>query len=68
VSRKALARKGNPYWVTVPSPKSAQQPATGIAKKQNVLIGYRAYLNPNTGVGPAYTDVIPERAVWMRVR
>lgn len=67
VSRKALARDSR-YWVTVPQPKSPQLPATGITKKQNVLIGYRAYLNPNTGVGPAYTDVIPERAVWMRVR
>lgn len=68
VSRKALAKQGQRYWVSVPTPKSAKKPATGITMKQNVLIGYRAYLNPNTGRGPAYTDVIPDRAVWMRVK
>ena len=65
VSRKELASR---YSVTVPVPKSAKEPATGITMQQSVFIGYRAYLNPNTGRGPAYTDVIPDRAVWMKVR
>lgn len=62
VSRKELAGK---YAVTVPAPTKGK-PAIGVPAKQNVLIGYRAYLNPNTGRGPAYSDVIKDRAIWLR--
>lgn len=68
VSRKAVANGKDKYWITVPQPASKDKPATGIRLDQSVLIGYRAYLNPNTGVGPAYSDVMHDRALWMRVQ
>ncbi len=37
--------------------------AGGIKKDAPMLIGYRAYLNPNTGHGRAYEDLIPDRAL-----
>jgi len=30
------------------------------------MIGYRAYLNPVTKAGPAYEDIIPDRAIWFK--
>lgn len=63
VSRKALAGR---FKVTIPAPESAKMPATGITKNQRVLLGYRAYFNPHTGRGPAYSDVIPDRALVLR--
>jgi hypothetical protein len=32
------------------------------------MIGYRAYLNPATKSGPAYEDMIFDRAIWFRLR
>ncbi|MDQ1246272.1 MAG: hypothetical protein QG597_640 [Actinomycetota bacterium] len=62
VSRDAAAGAG----VVIPEPTSADLPATGIGPDDPVLVGFRAYLNPNTGVGPAYTDVIADRAMVLR--
>jgi hypothetical protein len=33
-----------------------------------MLIGYRAYVNRATRAGPAYEDVIPDRAIWFRLQ
>lgn len=62
VSRDAASGAG----VVIPQPSAPDLPATGIGPDDPVLVGYRAYLNPNTGVGPAYTDVIADRAMVLR--
>lgn len=62
VSRSAAAGA----QVVIREPESADLPATGIGPGDQVLVGFRAYLNPNTGVGPAYTDVIADRAMVLR--
>lgn len=38
-----------------------------IGLDKPVFIGYRAYLNPATGSGPAYEDVIPDRSIWFKL-
>lgn len=32
------------------------------------FVGYRAYLNPATRSGPSYTDIIPDRVLWLKLR
>lgn len=39
-------------------------PATYIPLDQPLMVGYRAYVNPATGVGPSYTDIVYDRAAW----
>jgi hypothetical protein len=61
------------FWVVVPEPPCAVPPCEaplpsynhGIALDKPITIGYRAYLNPATGAGPAYDDMIWDRAIWV---
>lgn len=62
VSRDAASDAG----VVIPAPSAPELPATGIGPEDPVLVGFRAYLNPNTGAGPAYSDVIADRAMVLR--
>lgn len=32
------------------------------------FVGYRAYLNPATDSGPSYNNIIPDRALWLKLR
>jgi hypothetical protein len=32
------------------------------------FVGYRAYLNPSTRSGPSYNNIIPDRALWFKLR
>lgn len=62
VSRDAASGAG----VVIPEPTGPDLPATGIEPGDPVLVGFRAYLNPHTGTGPDYGDVIADRAVVLR--
>ncbi len=71
VVRKALANPRDPYYVVVPeSGDSAEPPLYPdvIPLDKPAMVGYRAYLNPATGSGPAYEDIIPDRAIWFELR
>lgn len=63
VLRQEPADTENLPYVVVPEPESEDQPATGIGLDDPMIIGYRAYVNPATGLGPAYEDVVPDRAI-----
>ena len=57
------------YWVVVPLPSDKLPSYSyGIALDKPITIGYRAYLNPVTASGPDYSDIIPDRAIWFRLR
>ena len=56
-----------PPFVVVNEPTTEDGPASGIALDAPVTIGYRAYLNPATGSGPSYADIIPDRAIWFKL-
>ena len=32
------------------------------------FVGYRSYLNPATHSGPSYNNIIPDRALWFKLR
>lgn len=49
------------WWV---APDILGGTADGIAYGQQMLVGYRSYLNSTTNSGPAYDDIIPDRAIW----
>ena len=68
--RECPAGRDDPYCVKVPQP-SAPRPyrppsADGIGLKYPLMIGYRAYLNPHTGSGPSYSDIIHDRSILFR--
>ena len=69
VVRKARAPARDRYCVIVP-----EQGVAGpfypdaIPLEKPAMIGYRAYLNPATGAGPAYEDLIPDRAIWFKLQ
>ncbi len=71
VVRTARAAAQDPYLVVVPesgSPATAPFYPDVIPLDRPAMIGYRAYLNPATGAGPAYEDLIPDRAIWFKLR
>jgi hypothetical protein len=55
-------------WITVPEPTPEGGPASGIVLTDPVTIGYRAYVNPATTHGPDYGDIIPDRALWFKLK
>lgn len=72
VRRKSECPAGHddPYCVKVPQPSAPRPyrpPSTdGIGLKYPLMIGYRAYLNPHTGSGPSYSDIIHDRSILFR--
>jgi hypothetical protein len=71
VVRKARAAARDPYRVVVPEfgdSEAAPFYPDVIPLDKPARIGYRAYLNPATGAGPAYEDIIPDRAIWFKLR
>ena len=72
VVRKARQNPQDPYCVVVPDLKDSKldQPfyPDVIPLDKPMLIGYRAYVNRATRAGPAYEDVIPDRAIWFRLQ
>ncbi len=68
VLRKAPADPDKKPWIVVPEPTAEGGPASGIALTDPVTIGYRAYVNPKTTHGPGYNDIIPDRAIWFRLK
>jgi hypothetical protein len=72
VVRKARQTPQDPHCVVVPDLKDSRldQPfyPDVIPLDKPVLIGYRAYVNRATRAGPAYEDVIPDRAIWFRLQ
>jgi hypothetical protein len=71
VVRKARQTPQDPHCVVVPDLKGSRldQPfyPDVIPLDKPMLIGYRAYVNRATRAGPAYEDVIPDRAIWFRL-
>lgn len=73
VLRRPPSDKQERFWVVVPEPPCEIAPCEaplpsynhGIALDKPISIGYRAYLNPATGAGPDYGDIIWDRAVWV---
>ena len=69
VVRKARTRSG---IRTASSYRSREWQAPfypdAIPLDKPALIGYRAYLNPVTGSGAAYEDLIPDRAIWFKLQ
>ncbi|MRR58351.1 MAG: hypothetical protein EG824_09090 [Deltaproteobacteria bacterium] len=55
-------------WITVPEPTPEGGPASGILLADPLNIGYRAYVNPATTHGPDYGDIIPDRALWFKLK
>lgn len=49
---------------TSPGTYPRQGPAYAISLDKPITLGYRAYVNPATNVGPAYTDIVYDRAIW----
>jgi hypothetical protein len=69
VVRKARAAAADPYRIVVPEFGDSQAAPfypDVIPLDRPAMIGYRAYLNPATGAGPAYEDLIPDRAIWFK--
>ncbi|MBN1630207.1 MAG: hypothetical protein JW990_10615, partial [Thermoleophilia bacterium] len=72
VVRSSRAVAGDAHCVVVPeaSERAGANPnysADGIDPQRPAMIGYRAYLNPATQSGPAYEDIIPDRAIWFKL-
>lgn len=72
VVREARRDVKDPYCVVVPEPKDSKlrEPfyPDSIPLDKPLLIGYRAYLNRATRAGPAYEDIIWDRAIWFQLR
>jgi hypothetical protein len=69
VVRSALANPRDSYSVVVPDQGvAAPLFPDAIPLDKPAMIGYRAYLNPATGAGPAYEDLVPDRAILFKVR
>ena len=60
------------YCVQMPSPPdplpSPYLLADWIPYDYPAFVGYRAYLNPATRSGPSYNNIIPDRALWFKLR
>ena len=72
LKRECPAGRNDRYCLVVPQP-SWQRPyappsADGIGLNYPLMIGYRAYLNPHTGSGPSYRDIIPDRSILFSSR
>lgn len=72
VVRKARREVRDPYCLVVPELKDskAREPfyPDVIPLDKPMMVGFRAYLNPETGAGPSYEAVIPDRAIWFKMR
>ena len=68
VLRQAPVDPDKKPWIVVPEPTAEGGPASGILLTDPVTIGYRAYVNPLTGHGAAYEDIIPDRALWFKMK
>jgi len=72
IVRQAGWKQQDPYCLMVPDLKNSKlnEPfyPDVIPLDKPMLIGYRAYLNPATKAGPAYEDIIPDRAIWFHLR
>lgn len=55
---------GDKYCVSVPEP-STPGSSDGIPLDKPLMFGYRAYLNPETKIGPSYEDILPDRAIFL---
>jgi hypothetical protein len=68
--RECPGGRDDPYCVKVPRPSNSRPyrppSADGIGLKYPMMIGYRAYLNPHTGSGPSYSDIIHDRSILFR--
>jgi len=63
-----LARNCNkePYCTEIPTTDCATRKQTdppGVPVATNIMIAFRNYLNPLTGVGPALDEIIPDRII-----
>jgi hypothetical protein len=60
------------FCVAMPNPPdplpSPYQLADWIPFNYPAFVGYRAYLNPATRSGPSYNNLIPDRALWFKLR
>lgn len=60
------------FCVPMPNPPdplpSPYLSADSIPFDYPAFVGYRAYLNPATGSGPSYNNIIPDRALWFKLR
>lgn len=76
VMRQPPADKDDKFWIRVPEPPCEIPPCDeslpsynhGIALDKPICIGYRAYLNPATGAGPDYDDIIWDKAIWFKLK
>lgn len=68
--RDCPAGRDDRYCVKVPRPSEPRPyrppSADGIGLNYPLMIGYRAYLNPHTGSGPSYSDIIHDRSILFR--
>jgi hypothetical protein len=74
VVRERRVARGDKHCLVVPGSRVKRDSKYGppfyldvIGLDKPAFIGYRAYLNPATSSGPAYEDVIPDRAIWFRL-
>ena len=74
VVRQRRVAGGGKHCVVLPGARGEKDSRYGppfyldiIGLDKPAFIGYRAYLNPATGSGPAYEDVIPDRAIWFEL-
>jgi hypothetical protein len=44
-------------------PPTVEHPLHGIAPNANMYLGFRAYLEPQTKVGPAWHELVFDRAI-----
>ena len=76
VTRRPPPDRHERFWVRVPEPPCEIPPCQaplpsynhGIELDKPVCIGYRAYLNPATGAGPDYDDIIWDKAIWFKLK
>jgi hypothetical protein len=76
VMRQTPPDEHDKFCVRVPEPPCETPPCEeplpsynhGIALDKPICIGYRAYLNPATGAGPDYDDIIWDRAIWFKLK
>ena len=76
VMRQPAPDKHARFWVRVPEPPCEMPPCEeplpsynhGIALDKPICIGHRAYLNPATGAGPDYDDIIWDKAIWFKLK
>lgn len=52
----------------MPGSSSPGDPAAGIPRDEPLFGGFRAYLDPATGVGPLWTDLVYDRGIVFKQR